>query len=369
MKRTGVFGGSFDPVHTGHLLLAEQMAEEAGLDEVIFIPAFRSPFKLASDPAEGEHRLRMLKLAVSSEPKFRTSDIELRRGGASYTSDTLDGLAAEGGHGELFFIMGSDSLLGLDRWYRADHLLKEYSFLVGLRKGDDEEKVRKKHAELLGRFPGARIRLLEIPELEISSSDLRLRHQAGRSLRYAVPDAVLEYIDASGLYTGLLEKLERFAEERQNPHRLAHTRGVVEYAEKYALKFGADPFKAKAAAWFHDNYKEAGALEHGPKAAEELQRLFGISDPDILNAVRYHTTGRPGMSLLEICVKMADLLEPGRSYPEAQELREMADASDDPQRCMYELIIRANDSLYAKGKVPAKISLDAVEYFRSKYGY
>ena len=369
MRRTGVFGGSFDPVHTGHLILAEQMMEEAALDEVIFIPAYRSPFKLASDPAEGEHRLKMLERAVASEPRFSVSDIELRRGGASYTSDTLDALSADGELGRLFFIMGSDSMLGLDRWYRAEHLLKDYSFLVGLRKGDDEDEVRAKLDALLGSFPGADIRLLSIPELEISSSDLRLRHEAGRSLRYAVPDAVLDYIDENGLYTGLLERLERFAEERQSEHRLAHTRGVVSCAERYARKFGADPFKAKAAAWFHDNYKEEGALEHGPKAAEELQRLFGISDPDILNAVRYHTTGRPGMSLLEICVKMADLLEPGRSYPEAQELRDMVEASDDPQRCMYELMIRANDSLYAKGKVPAKISLDAVDYFRSRYGY
>ncbi|MBQ4505723.1 MAG: nicotinate-nucleotide adenylyltransferase [Firmicutes bacterium] len=368
MERVGIFGGSFDPVHSGHLLLAEQLKEAASLDRVIFIPARTSPFKLETKPTSGEDRLEMIRLAIAPDPDLSVSDMELQREGPSYTADTLEELKKRLDGALIYFILGSDAFMGLDRWYKAEELIMGAGFLVGMRKGDDPAPVRAKLAELKERFEGCDIELFDIPELELSSSDIRFRHQGGRSIVFMVPEPVRGYIEEKGLYTGLLAQLEAFAVSRQSDHRLAHTRGVVACAERYALRFGADPFKAKAAAWFHDNYKEEGALQHGPKAAEELGRLFGISDEDTLNAIRYHTTGRPGMSLLEIVVKMADLLEPGRSYPGAERLRAYADECDDPEEIMLTLMREANESLIRAGKTPAKISTDAISYFENKLG-
>ena len=346
-QKIGIFGGSFDPVHYGHLILAEQMMETAGLDKVIFIPAYVNPFKTAAKPTEGIHRYEMLKAAVCDEPRFEVSDIEIKNSSPSYTSETLKALQKQyGPETKLYFIMGSDAMLKLDHWHDADYLLKEISFLVGLRKGYDAREAYKKQEELV-KHCGADLELIEIPELEISSSDLRLRLQAGRSLKYIIPDDVLSYIENNGLYKGLLKELERFAREKENDHRFRHTQGVVKAAKAYAKRYGADPFKAEVAAWFHDTYKEAGPLEHGPKAAEEIQKQFGISDPDIINAIYYHTINRAHMSKLELVVKMADLLEENRDYKDVEELR--AAMSDDLYESMLLLLTEERKILISRG--------------------
>ncbi len=361
--RIGVFGGSFDPVHSGHLILAEQLREEAKLDKVIFIPTFISPFKLSAKAADGKDRMNMLRLAFGGNPCFEISDIELKRQGTSYTVDTLEALQKQYPGSGLYFIMGTDAFLGIEGWHRSEDLLRNYSFLVGKRKGYDGSKLDELIEELKERY-GTDARSLEIPELELSSSELRFSHQAGRSIRYQTPDPVIEYIDEKGLYTGLLETLEGFARDHQSEKRLRHTRGVVEYAEKYALKYGADPFKAKVCAWFHDNYKDAGNLEHGAKAAEELSRLFGISDPDMLNALRYHTTGRPGMSLLEKVIKLADQLEPSRNFPGIEELR--AGLSDDIDETLLALLESTKEYVLAGGQDYDVLSQQAIDHYRKK---
>jgi len=363
MTRIGVFGGSFDPVHSGHLILAEQLREEAGLDRVIFIPTFVSPFKQGVKAACGEDRVRMLERAFEGNPYFSVSDIELRREGTSYTIDTLEALKEQHPDAELCFIMGTDAFLGIEGWYRSEDLLRDFTFLVGMRKGYDNEALLAFAQKMREKYSSS-VRCFDIPELEISSSDMRFRHQAGRSLKYMTPDPVIDYIDGKGLYTGLLESLEAFAMEHQSEKRLRHTRGVVEYAEKYALKYGADPFKAKVAAWFHDNFKDAGNLEHGYVAADEIQKRFGISDPDILNALRYHTTGRPNMSLLEKVIKLADQLEPSRIFPGAEELR--AGVSDDIDETLLTLLERTKEYVLAKGQPYDELSQQAIDHYRKK---
>ena len=165
-----------------------------------------------------------------------------------------------------------------------------------------------------------------------------------------------------GYYPGLMEDLQEFAKSRQKDSRFRHTRGVVQYAKMYATIFGEDPYKAEAAAWAHDNCKEAGAMEHGPAAAELLQKKFGITDEDVINAIRWHTTGRPGMSRLECCIKMADLLEPSRDYDNVDELRDRVLASDDLYASTLMLLKEMKKAILAQGKEYNTLSDEAINY-------
>ena len=136
MKRIGIFGGSFDPIHYGHLHLAEEARCRAKLDQVLFIPAWVSPFKQDTQPADGSQRLEMVRMAIASNPGFSVSDMELKRREVSYTADTLRRCKAmAGGESRLYFITGTDAFLTIEQWYKSEELLRNYSFLIGTRPG------------------------------------------------------------------------------------------------------------------------------------------------------------------------------------------------------------------------------------------
>jgi len=199
----GVFGGSFNPIHFGHLLLADDICEALGLDRVLFVPAAQPPHKPASELAAVEHRYRMTALAVHEHPRFAVSDIELRRSGPSYTVDTLSALASEG---ELFLLIGSETFLDLLSWREPRQVARLARLVVVPRTGADFDSdapaAQKVLAELgLGAFgaPDGPI-LHRAASLPISGSDLRRRAREGRSLAYRMPEAVAAYIRAHGLY-------------------------------------------------------------------------------------------------------------------------------------------------------------------------
>jgi nicotinate-nucleotide adenylyltransferase len=183
MTRIGVFGGTFDPVHVGHLAIANAALEELGLDRVYFVPAQRSPLKEKGPSAEAEDRLAMLSASIADEPRFQVSRAELDRAGPSFTVDTLETLRREG---ELFLILGSDAYADFERWR-------------------EPERIRALATVVLAARPGAPnapegVRMLDSPLLDISSRELRARAARGRSLRYLVPEAALRYIEEHGLY-------------------------------------------------------------------------------------------------------------------------------------------------------------------------
>jgi nicotinate-nucleotide adenylyltransferase len=183
--RLGIFGGSFDPVHVGHLAIANAALESVPLDRVLFVLARRAPLK-AHGPVAGEaDRFAMLELAIAGEPRFSASHIELDREGPSYTVDTLESLA---GTDDLFLILGGDALAALPRWKDADRIAKLATLVVAERPGAPE------------RVENASIVTFDAPRLDISSRELRARAARGRSLRYLVPDPVWRYIEERGLY-------------------------------------------------------------------------------------------------------------------------------------------------------------------------
>jgi nicotinate-nucleotide adenylyltransferase len=183
-SRVGVFGGTFDPVHVGHLAIALAALETVPLDRVVFVPARRSPLKERGPVAAPQHRLAMLERATRDEPRFSVSRIELDREGPSYTVDTLEALAGEG---ELFLIVGADALADLQRWKDPDRVRALARLVVARRPGAPD------------RWAGSAI-ALDTPLMDISARELRARAARARSLRYLVPDPVCRYIEEHALY-------------------------------------------------------------------------------------------------------------------------------------------------------------------------
>lgn len=197
--RVGILGGTFDPIHNGHLMTAEAVRDEYDMEKVLFIPAAQPPHKLGRKISSAEDRYMMTVLATCSNPYFEVSDIELRREGPSYTVDTVRALIrASGGDTDYYFIVGTDIIREIHTWERIEELLAICPFIAASRPGcrPDVERTR----ELLGDLGVRQIHLLNTPELEISSTDIRERVAEGRSIKYIVPPEVEHYIYKKGLY-------------------------------------------------------------------------------------------------------------------------------------------------------------------------
>lgn len=198
MKKYGIFGGSFNPIHYGHLMICEYIKEEMGLDKVIFIPTGNPPHKELEVSAED--RYEMVRLAISPNPDFEISDIETTRVKKSYTVDTIRELKKIYKEEKLYFLIGLDSLFQLKTWMKIGDLSQEIEFVVALRPGYlDKEEINKEIDFLRENF-GTKINLIKTPLYEISSTDLRDRIREGKSLRYLIPKKVLDYIEESGFY-------------------------------------------------------------------------------------------------------------------------------------------------------------------------
>jgi nicotinate-nucleotide adenylyltransferase len=199
--RVGIFGGTFDPVHTGHLLLAEQCREQGRLEEVWFVPAARPPHKDEPALTRFEQRVEMLALAVAGNPAFRIDELEKERAGPSYTADTLAELHRRHPTHEFFVLIGSDTLHDLPHWYEPVRVLEQASLLVMARPGSRMLTAEQLRAQLhVPEHVPVRLQEIETPQIDISSRDLRRRAAAGRSLRYFLPRAVECYIHDKRLY-------------------------------------------------------------------------------------------------------------------------------------------------------------------------
>lgn len=200
MKKIGIIGGSFDPVHFGHLLLAEQARDFVSLEQVIFIPAKVSPFKLKSPPADSHHRYKMTELAIKGNPGFSISDIEINSEKVSYTYKTLEKLQEIFGEdASLFFIVGTDSFLTMRDWMEAERIFENFSIIVGYRPRYKDKLLDKMAGYLRENF-NTEIIKVRMPKIDISSSNIKKRIKKSRSIRYMMPNSVTEYIYEHRLY-------------------------------------------------------------------------------------------------------------------------------------------------------------------------
>lgn len=191
----GIVGGTFDPIHLAHLMMAEQAREQLGLSRVLFIPAGKPPHKLAAPVSRPEHRLAMAQAACASNPFFEVSRREIDRPGPSYTIATIREVKAETGLG-VCFIMGADSVLEMAAWRQPDDILDEATVVTIPRPGFDLSRV----PQALGPRRAAQVKVLEAPMMDLSSTEIRRRVRAGLSIRYLVLDGVAEYIREHRLY-------------------------------------------------------------------------------------------------------------------------------------------------------------------------
>lgn len=202
MKKVGIMGGTFNPVHYGHLFLAENSFNQLGLNTVLFMPSKNPPHKIIPGGISQDKRVEMISRAINNNPHFELSLMELDREGITYTADTLTLLTEENKDTEYYFIIGADSLLKLHTWKNPEIICNLCTIIAADRDDMGKEQLNKQ-IELLKNSYNAQIKLIDMPAIGISSSDIRDRIANGKSIRYYVPDAVKEYITNEKLYERL----------------------------------------------------------------------------------------------------------------------------------------------------------------------
>ena len=352
MKKIGIYGGTFNPPHTGHLQAAKQAVEVLDLDLLLMIPDRIAPHKdIPAGSPTPEQRLEMLRIALAGEEKILPSDIELRREGVSYTYLTLEALKEQYPEEELILLMGTDMFLSFDSWKEPERICDLASLGVFYRgeKGE-KEKILAQKAALEAK--GAKVELVENDIINISSTQLR-RLLAFHAADEFLPAGVGEYIRANGLYDTAaawknlpMEELEPIVIRLLHPNRVAHVLGCRDEAVRMAAHWGEDVTNAARAGILHDITKVLdGPLQltlcaaydkvlndfsrKYPKTLHALtgslvaEKIFGENEA-VVQAICNHTTGRANMSTLEKIIYVADYMEPCRDFPGVEKLRELA---------------------------------------------
>ena len=201
-EKIGILGGTFDPIHLGHLIIAEQARDQYGLDKVMLIPSGHSYFKdnRSRKVLPAQTRLQMTKIAAQDHPPFEVSDIEVNRPGNTYSFETLEALKALNPEAELYFIVGADMVCSMRTWKAPERIFAVCTILSAIREDQIDPEQLKAESEALARDFGARILPVTIPNIGISSTDIRERAAAGKSIHYLVPSALESYIIETGIY-------------------------------------------------------------------------------------------------------------------------------------------------------------------------
>jgi len=343
--RIGFLGGSFNPVHYGHIAIARQAFKEFSLDKVQMIVAAEPPHKEIAFHVSGKKRYEMLKCGLADEIGIEASDIELKREGKSYTYDTVQLLKKVYPGAELYCIVGADMLFDLPTWFKARELLQEVGF-IGFARGGEARDISLVAGELTQQYD-AKVFLSKISGPELSSTEIRERVYAAKSVKGMLPDAAERYLYESGLYLPeeifLKQEKLRYA---LNEERYIHSMGTVRMAIWLAERNNVDDVKARLAALLHDCAKVSKAqtcayierfqicpyayaknfpnILHGPLGAEVARAEYGVEDPEVLLAIANHTVLSQGMSALDKIIYLADKIEPTRDYAGVSEIRAAA---------------------------------------------
>ena len=352
MERIGIYGGTFNPPHVGHMQAAKQALSALKLDRLLLIPDRIAPHKeIPQGSPTPQQRMDMLRIAAANCPGLEVSDMELRREGVSYTWETVAQLKAEHPDAQLVLLMGTDMFLSFHTWKHPERILENASLGVFCR-GEKNEKTAILERKAQMEQQGAVVELVDNDVIAISSTQMR-RLLAFRCAGAFLPEGVLDYIRENRLYDTRaewknlpMEELEPIVIRLLNPNRVKHVLGCRDTAVALAKRWGADETDAARAGILHDITKAIdGPLQltlceaYGkilgdfsrkyPKTLHALtgslvaERIFG-ENKAVVSAIEHHTTGKADMSLLEKIIYVADYMEPNRDFPGVETLRELA---------------------------------------------
>ena len=382
-----VFGGSFNPPHKGHLAAALAASRQLKPDEFLVIPDFQPPHKqLAEGSPEPEERLALCRLAFAAVPNCTVSDLELRRGGKSYTADTLRHLRAAKPEAELILLMGADMYCSLHTWYDAEYILRSVRIAVFQRAAGEMPAIETQRDALKARF-GTETELIRSQPMPASSTEIRVALQSREGVAKLCPEVYAEIIRRR-LYGAKVNFpwLREQSYAMLRPRRVPHVQGCEAEAVRLARRWGADEERAAEAAILHDCTKkellpeqlrlcakygiipdalerENGKLLHAKTGAAVARFEFG-SDDEVVEAIRWHTTGRPNMTTLEKVLYMADYMEPTRDFTGVEELRRLA--YEDLDRAMVLGFEMSLEDILSRGETPHKNTLAALQWYQNR---
>ena len=385
--KLAIYGGSFNPPHLGHTAAIRAVLKAVQPDELRVIPAAIPPHKtLSKGSPSAEQRLELARLAFGDLPGVTVSDMELRRAGKSYTADTVREILAEQPDAELYLVVGTDMLETFHEWYDFKWILRHVTLVALSRELDALDHVQR-CAEALRETHNARVTVLPAEPLPVSSTQLRML----LPMRYGT-----EFLDAR-VYAALVRLrlydtkpnfswLREQAYAMLEPRRVAHVWGCEHTARDLAERWGCDPDLAAEAGILHDITKKESRndqlllsekygiindtvelsnlkLLHAKTGAAVARDRFGVPDA-VYDAIRWHTTGRPDMTVLEKVIYLADYMEPTRNFPGVETLRELV--YKDLDLAMLVGLKMSLDELLEKGVVAHHDTLDAFRYYEQQ---
>lgn len=354
--RVAVFGGSFDPVHKEHIALAKAAIKSLALDELFVMPAFAPPHKKGKILLADKDRFEMCRLAFADDKKITVSDYEISQKGTSYTYLTCRYFRSLYPTAEIYWLVGTDMLRDFPTWKEPQDILKNVTLAVCAR-NENADWLQSAQEDFEKRF-GTRFAVIDYNGADVSSTQIRVLASSGADkdkLMAYLPEKVAAYVQENGLYeiAGAKEALALEKEKRRT-----HSLRVAEMAAKRAAQLHWDEKKAIQAALFHDcaknltpdsPYLKDFTMEkswgdvpcevwHQYAGAYVAENFFGVTDEEVLQAIRYHTSGRPNMGDIEKLIFLSDMLEAERSYKGVDELRALFWNGENLDACLEEAL-------------------------------
>lgn len=394
MGRIGIYGGTFNPPHMGHVEGARQAIVLLKLDKLLLIPDREPPHKeLPPDAPTPQQRLELVRMMAQELPQAEVCDIELHRQGPSYTSDTLEALHKVYRHDKLYLLMGTDMFLAFPQWHETEKICRYATLAVLLREQRDQKEwmYLQEQAQYVRKKLNGKVKFLKNNILPMSSTNVR-RMLTFRAPEGMIPGPVLNQIRELGLYgmnrdlRGLsMDELERIVTELLDPKRVPHVLGCRDTAVYLAKKYGVDPVDAARAGLLHDITKalppelqskicidyEAPVqryVNENPKTLHAItgalvaERIFGENEA-VCRSVESHTTGCAEMDTLQKIIYIADYMEPNRDFPGVEHLRKLAEK--DLDRAVLTGIEMTVELLRQQGRQVSHNSLAAIEWLKN----
>lgn len=385
--KIGIYGGCFNPIHNGHLFLAECLRKNFLLDKIIFVPSGNAPHKHIK--VDKEDRFNMTTLALEGSNFFEVSDYEIKKNDKSYTINTLEYVRENNLDAKIYLIIGADAFLEIKTWHKTDELLQLCSLLVVIRPGISKNDLNNQLRYVKKNYL-CEVSIIEVDALNISSTDIRNKIMLDENVKQFLPEKVFNYITTHNLYKPFskikIVDIKKYLAENLSDKRFIHSLNVAEEAVKLAKKYDENIYKAYIAGLLHDCAKEIPNsqkilmcneygmkldrvlarqpdLTHSFLAAQIAHYKFSVNDTDILHAISYHTTGKKRMSMLEKIIYIADCIEPNRTYEQIKYLRELAYENINKAVAYTLKVTMAKNK--EGGRIIHPLSLEAFQFYKS----